>query len=168
MSQNGREQTEPSHQELLQRYREAKQKGRELVEALFREACERERERKERGRALVEQVYQAAFQQSRDKPMPPYERPTIPYTDLPAATPNSPLYQEWEFYRREVGRLLAEGQDGRFVLIKGEEIIGIWDTAEEAEALAYHKYPMQPCLIQQVRSREPLIRLSSRARRWLG
>jgi hypothetical protein len=168
MGKKGRDPAGLSHGEMVQRYREDKQKGHELVEAMLRDELERERQRKEQERALVEQVHRAALEQSRSHPLPAPERPTIPYTELPAAEPDSPLYQEWEFYRREVGRLLAEGQEGRFILIKGEDIIGIWDTAEDAEAVAHHRYLMQPCLIQQVRSREPLLRLSSRAQRWLG
>src|SRR5258705_169396 len=60
----------------------------------------------------------------------PYTGETIPYTELAAAEPGSPLAVEWEFYRREVGRLLAEGNEGRFVLIKGEAVIGLFDTWE--------------------------------------
>ena len=42
---------------------------------------------------------------------------SIPHTELPAAKPCEELATEWNTYRREVGRLLAEGQDGKFVLI---------------------------------------------------
>jgi hypothetical protein len=35
-----------------------------------------------------------------------------------------------------VPQLLADGHESRWVLIKGEEIIGIWDTEEEARAVA--------------------------------
>lgn len=59
-------------------------------------------------------------------------------------------------------RLLAEGHEGRFVLIKGEQIIGIWDTRTEAKTAALEKYLMQPCLIQQVRRHEPVVRLPAR------
>ena len=51
------------------------------------------------------------------------------------------MSQEWNFYRREVGRLLAEGQEGSWLLIKGDDIIGIWDTQEEAEAVALSEVP---------------------------
>src|ERR1700741_3917299 len=44
--------------------------------------------------------------------------PRIHYTELGDADPNSQLYVEWSCYKREVGRLLAEGNEGRFVLIK--------------------------------------------------
>jgi hypothetical protein len=61
-----------------------------------------------------------------------------------------------------VGDLLANGHENRWVLIKGQEIIGIWDTEEDARAVALQKYLMQPCLIQQVRSREPVVHMSAR------
>src|SRR5262249_21248051 len=103
-----------------------------------------------------------AIEKDRVVPNSAYEPPTIDYTELPGAKSDSPLYGEWNYYRREVARLLAEGHEGRFVLIKGEAIIGIWDTREEVKAAAVRKYLMQPCLIQQVRTREPLVRLPAR------
>jgi hypothetical protein len=162
MSKNGRQFSEEFLREALETYREDKKQGRELVEAMFRETVERERQRREEGRALVERVHREALEQGRFEPLPPYERPTIHYTELPPAQPDSPLCLEWSFYRREVGRLLAEGQEGRFLLIKGEEIIGIWDTEEEARAVAHTRYPMQPYLIQRILTREPLLRVSPR------
>jgi hypothetical protein len=107
-------------------------------------------------------VQREALEQASGLPLSPYERPTVPYTQLPAGSRDSPITSEWNLYRREVGRLLTEGHENRWVLIKGEEIIGIWDTQEEAEAVALHKYLMQPCLIQQVRRREPIVRMSPR------
>jgi hypothetical protein len=166
MSANGREPVEPTLREMVERYREQKQKGDALVKAMFRQAVQREREQAQRQRALVEQVHRQAMEQA--QPLPPYEPPTVDYTELPAAQPNSQLCQEWDFYRREVGRLLAEGQEGRFLLIKGEKIVGIWDTQEEAEAVAFHKYPLEPCLIHQVQRRERVLRGPSRVWRCLG
>jgi hypothetical protein len=101
-------------------------------------------------------------------PLPSTGPATIPYTELPDAKPDSPLFEEWNYYRREVGRLLAEGQEGRFILIKGATIVGIWDTQGEAKAVAIQKYLMKPCLIHQIRSREPLVRMSARFWRCQG
>jgi hypothetical protein len=112
----------------------------------------------ENGNNLKESV----FEPCRIQPVSSQEPPTIPYTELPPPQVHSQLFQEWNFYRREAGRLLADGQEGRFVLIKGEDLIGIWSTREEAEAVALKKYLMQPCLIHQVRSREPVVRTSAR------
>ncbi len=85
-------------------------------------------------------------------------RNTIHYSELPPSVPNTPLAEEWDFYRREVGRLLAEGLEGKYVLIKGEAIIGLWDTAGEARAVALQKFLRQPVLIHQIQTREPLLR----------
>lgn len=83
---------------------------------------------------------------------------TIPWTELPPANPHSPLAAEWETYRREVGRLLAEGQEGKYALIKGDEIIGIYDTWDAAREAGLEKYLLQPHVVRRILSREPLIR----------
>src|SRR6478672_78125 len=70
----------------------------------------------------------------------PAEAPTIPYTELPESQPDSPLAREWNFYRREVGRLLNEGLEGRWVLIKGEDLIGIWDRQADADAVRLERF----------------------------
>lgn len=91
---------------------------------------------------------------------------TIPWTELPPADPNSPLAAEWETYRREIGRLLAEGQEGKFALIKGDEIIGIYEKWDEARRVGLEKYLLQPHVVRPILSREPLIRGSLSFRLW--
>ena len=93
---------------------------------------------------------------------PPLQRQTIHYTELLEDASEGPIAREWNLYRREAGRLLAEGNEGKWLLVKGDAIIGIWDTEDEARAIALQRYLMQPCLIHQVRSREPLVRMSTR------
>jgi hypothetical protein len=80
----------------------------------------------------------------------------IHYTELAPTRPDSPTAQEWEFYRREVGRLLAEGHEGRFVLIKGDSVVDFFDTEEEAKLAGYQRFLMSAFLVQQVREYEPL------------
>jgi hypothetical protein len=92
---------------------------------------------------------------------------TIHWTELPEDTSGGPIATESNFYRRAVGRLLAEGHENRWALIKGEEIIGIWDTREEAFAVASERYLLQPVLVQQILENEPVLRLPYRWRRWL-
>jgi hypothetical protein len=84
---------------------------------------------------------------------------TIPWNEIPEDTSGGPLATEWNFYRREVGRLLAEGHEGKWLLIKGEAIIGIWDRREDAFATASERYLFQPCLVRQILAAEPLLRL---------
>jgi hypothetical protein len=83
------------------------------------------------------------------------------YTELLAAEPGSPLAVEWELYRREVGRLIAEGHEGKHVLIKGEEIIGLYDTHREAADEGYDRYLFSGFLVHQIQTWEPIIRSSS-------
>jgi hypothetical protein len=98
----------------------------------------------------------------REGPGPPAaETPGIPYTDLPQASPDSPLFLEWDTYRREVGRLLAEGKEGRFVLIKGQQLVGVYATEREALDHGARMFPCQAFLVHQLRAREPLLRCVS-------
>jgi hypothetical protein len=113
------------------------------------------------GRKLVEEVHRKAIEAMGPCQRQLVEAPTIDCSELPASKPGDPD-PEWDLYRREVGRLLDEGHEGRWVLIQGEQIIGIWNTREEAKAVALKKFLMQPCLIHQVRRREPIVRMSAR------
>jgi hypothetical protein len=83
---------------------------------------------------------------------------TIYHTELPEDTSGKPLATEWNFYRREVGRLLAEGHEGRWILIKGEQIIGIWDDEQNADAVAREQFPQQPALVHQIVTEELVFR----------
>src|SRR5205814_1647250 len=94
------------------------------------------------------------------------KRRTIHWTELPEDTSGGPLATEANFYRCEVGRLLAEGHEGKWVLIKGEEIIGIWDTRQEAFAVADGRFLLQQVLVKQILEWEPLIRLPLRWYLW--
>ena len=110
-------------------------------------------------RKLVEAIHREAVEASRGQPLPPVEPPTIHYTELPEGRPGEPLALEWNTYRREVGRLLAEGQEGKFVLIKEETIIGLFDSWDAAYAAGLQRYLLEPLLVHQIQTREPILRL---------
>jgi hypothetical protein len=98
----------------------------------------------------------------REGPLPPPAAPPgIPYTNLPEASPDSPLFLEWNAYRREVGRLLAEGKEEQFVLIKGQHLVGLYVTEREAREHGGRLFPCQSFLVHQVRAQEPLLRCRS-------
>jgi hypothetical protein len=83
-------------------------------------------------------------------------RPTkLHYTELPA-TPSGRHDPEWETYRREVGRLIAEGYEGKHILIKNETIIGIYDTDGEAKTEGYRRYLREGFLVHQIQTWEQL------------
>ena len=94
--------------------------------------------------------------------------PTLHISELPDGPPNSPIAQEWEVYCNEVGRLLAEGHEGDWLLIKGDSIVGIWNAEEEANAVRLEQYPNQPVLMKQIREWEPIVRGGGYHRQWLS
>jgi hypothetical protein len=160
MSANERELVEQLHRQAMEDYLREKQRGREMVEAMFRAALEREREAKAHERAVVERVHREAIEQGNFQTLPPRETPrAVPYTELPEAKPGEPLAEEWNVYRREVGRWLAEGLEGRHVLIKGQEVIGIYGSSEEAVAAGLQRYLLQPFLVHPIRTEEPFLRI---------
>jgi hypothetical protein len=151
---------EQLHREAAQARWEQKDKERTLVEAMFREARERQRQEEERGRALVESSNRAALERHGQKPLRPTEQPNgIHYTKLPEAELGDVLGAEWKTYRREVGRLLSEGQGGRFVLIKDETILGLYDTWDAAREVGLQRFLMQPFLVHEIRAEEPYLRI---------
>lgn len=95
------------------------------------------------------------------------DRPTIDPCELFGIPPGSVIATEQIVYGREVGHLLEEGHENRWVLIKGEEIVGIWDTQEEALHELHKHYPRQRCIVKQILANEPPIRLSWRAQQCL-
>ncbi len=113
----------------------------------------------------LEQRYLLEEQGTR-KALPFSPQQTIHYTELPEDNSNGGNAQEWNYFRREIGRLVAEGHEGRWVLIKGKEIIGIWDTEEEANQARLQTFLMQDVLIHQVRTHEPLLRSPMSLRLW--
>ena len=84
---------------------------------------------------------------------------TIHYTQLSPAIPGTPLAEEWETYRREVGRLLAEGHEGRHVLIKRTTILGSWGDFQSAYAEGLNRFLMEPFFIHQIRTEEPVLKV---------
>jgi hypothetical protein len=87
---------------------------------------------------------------------------TIHHSELGPAQRGSPLTQAWDTYRREVARLLAEGHEGKHVLIKDEEIIGLFDTREQALDEGYARFlvPRLAFLVHQIKTYERVSRIS--------
>jgi hypothetical protein len=65
-----------------------------------------------------------------------------------------PLDREIETYRRELPSLLAAGQAGRFVLIKGEQVIGLWDSQADALAAGRQQFGLEPIAVKRIDPRD--------------
>jgi hypothetical protein len=106
------------------------------------------------GRELVERLHRQALEQLPAQPHPePGAQQDAQQIDLPPAEAVSPYAEEWEIYRNEVARLLAEGCRGRFALIRNGQPITVWDSLRDAVQAARLLYGSEPSLIQQIDSR---------------
>jgi hypothetical protein len=74
---------------------------------------------------------------------------------LPPAFPPelSALATEIHTYFRELPRLLAEGEDGRIVVVKGNELFGVWDTYHDAIQYGHDRIPDGKFLAQEIDAR---------------
>jgi hypothetical protein len=62
---------------------------------------------------------------------------------------------EIKTYFRELPRLLEEGQEGRVVLIKGDQVLSIWDTTADAYQAGRERFPLgEAFLTQPIDSRD--------------
>jgi hypothetical protein len=62
------------------------------------------------------------------------------------------LNREIETYNRLLPELLA--QQGKFVLIKGDEQFGTFDSYNDALAAGYDKFKLEPFLVRQIAATE--------------
>jgi hypothetical protein len=58
------------------------------------------------------------------------------------------LEKELATYQKKLEELLPH--EGKYVLIGGEEIAGIWDTYEDALQAGYQKYGLHPFLVKRI------------------
>lgn len=83
----------------------------------------------------------------------------IHYTQLAGSLPGEAFFDEWNTYCREVGRLLAEGQAGRFVLIKGNQILDVFASWDAARTAGLQRYLREPFFVHEIRMEEPHLRI---------
>ena len=63
------------------------------------------------------------------------------------------LKTELETYEREKSKLVMESE-GKYVLIHGNQIAGIWDTYQDALSAGYSAFGLEPFLVKQIRGIE--------------
>ena len=79
-------------------------------------------------------------------PQPAQTQPQTPH-------PLHPLITELEVYYRALPRLLAEGEAGRYAVVKGTEFCGTWDSFRDARQYGYERFGGEPFLTQQIDER---------------
>jgi hypothetical protein len=69
-----------------------------------------------------------------------------------------PLDKELATYKRLLPSLA--GEEGRFALIAGEELVGIFDTYSDALASGYRARALEPFLVKQISTFEMIANFS--------
>lgn len=169
MSANEPDLVEGGHREPVQPHGTQQQCRRAQVEALFDQAVQRQREQHDRDRALIERSPREALEDGVATRTHPLDvRKGVHHTELPEAQPGQLLADEWNTYRREVGRWLAEGQENRHVLIKGGDVIGFFDAFDAAYEAGWQQFPGQPFFVHAIRAEEPPLRIRGVNYPWPG
>jgi hypothetical protein len=64
------------------------------------------------------------------------------------------LQREVDTFQRELPRLLEAGEQGRYVLIRGDEVVSVWDTRRDALQVGHERFGEVPFLIKQILKEE--------------
>ncbi len=62
--------------------------------------------------------------------------------------------QEIATYLRELPRLLAEGHAGRHALVKGNEVLSVWDTQGDAIQAGCERFGIEPIFVKTIDPRD--------------
>jgi hypothetical protein len=73
---------------------------------------------------------------------------------------DTPLDRELVTYGRERERLLASGE-GKYVLIHGDEVVGVYDTQADAINEGYRHFGGQPFLAKEIVRVDVPLRMNS-------
>jgi hypothetical protein len=64
------------------------------------------------------------------------------------------LERELQTYKSKLAELIANGNEGKFALICGDEVVDVFGTYEDAIKEGYGKFHLEPFLVKQVASIE--------------
>jgi hypothetical protein len=78
-------------------------------------------------------------------------------TSLPETipAPASPTEADLAAYLRELPRLLTEGHAGRYALIKGDDVVSVWDTQRDVLQAGYDRFDLDPFTVKKIDPRDP-------------
>ena len=81
---------------------------------------------------------------------------TTPASALDVALASAPpaerdrLARDFNAYRRELPRLLAEGHANRWILIRQGTVLSVWDTYRDALQAGYERFGLDPFAVNRV------------------
>jgi len=75
------------------------------------------------------------------------------------------LEKEYEFYKANKAKWVAEGKEGQYVVIHREDVLGFYPDIEAASGAGYDAYGLhEPFMTHKVAAVEPVIVISRRIR----
>ena len=116
----------------------------------------------ETGRDIVLRMTREAMERLKNEPPAPPPPPPVPlktihFTELKEDPSNEVAEKGWNVYVREVGQLIAEGHEGKWVVIAEGRIVGMYDTSREAQRFILEGKFAWPQTLKQVLVQEPLL-----------
>jgi hypothetical protein len=63
--------------------------------------------------------------------------------------------RQFAAYLRELPRLLAEGHSGRYALLKGDEVVSVWDTQRDVLQAGYERFGLDPFTVKKIEPSDP-------------
>jgi hypothetical protein len=66
------------------------------------------------------------------------------------------LNREQEVYEANLSRWLSDHHEGEYVLIKGDDVDGFYESRDEALTAGYSRFGIGPLFVKQVSSSEPV------------
>lgn len=77
------------------------------------------------------------------------------------------LERELEAFQRELPNLLRdEANRGKYVLIHGDEVRGVWPTVDDALEAGYNAFGLDPFLVKEITDAEKPRYFSRSVTRW--
>ncbi len=88
-----------------------------------------------------------------DQPSPSWRSPRrgVHFTLMP-----TPIDRELATYEREMARLLREAR-GKFVLIVGDDVLGVFDSQLDAIDEGWKRFPRRPLLTKQITEEDEVV-----------
>lgn len=65
-----------------------------------------------------------------------------------------PLEREIRTYYRELPRLIANGNEGRYALIRDERLVEVYSTLEEADIAGHELFGLDRFMAQKIRAKD--------------
>lgn len=64
------------------------------------------------------------------------------------------LERELDTFRRELPRLLQEGNQGKFVLIHRDQVDSVWDSLDAALEAGYDRFGLEAFMVKEITALE--------------